>query len=756
MKTKNQPPLSKHLTLLRVVLFLQLALPGAYAAYPDLILSNNPVAYYRLEETSGATAADSSVYGVDAAYTYNSALTFPQLGLPGITTNSILFNGGGFSTDVGSVSIPASSLITPPGEFATNGAPFSCELWVQPTLQPATFSVPLEVAQYPKGWNFYVSGADGGATSYFYLNMPTILFQSRLDFPIVFQRWYHLAVTFDGTSARFYVNGVGSGPYNVPNYAPAIGSSAHVGSGPGVGWTAFLGGVDEVAFYTNVLSPADILAHYQLGTNSFRAVPTPPGFLQQPASRTNFSGTTATFSVAANGTQPLSYQWKRGVTPITGATNNSYSFTATYPADDGATFSVTVTNSVGSTNSAVATLTVLTDLNILHEPFSITRTVGSKAAFRVVANGAVPISYQWFKVAGVTNAIPGATSDTLWLSNIQPGDDQSQYYAQLTNPFTVTNGAPATLTVQARAVNVPITGYARGVVADDPVAYWRLDEPDASGTATDAVGSFDGSYQVNSGTFTYGSTNGIPNETNRAVRITGGAVVSIPYALELNPHATWTVEAWVRPDSNGADFRTVLSSIYNFNFSTSLYGWIIYQHPASAFTLSIYNGSGGPGFFGSDFGNIPLNLGSWYHLVLVNNGTTIQLYVNSVAGSANTTVAGSGFKPNGINGDPALQAGAEVLGQRNDVAFLPFDGGIDDVAFYNYALSANQIRLHYLNNIKLNITKSGSNVVLTWPFGTLQSAPAVGGTYTNVIGATSPLTNAASATEKYYRVQIQP
>jgi hypothetical protein len=415
-----------------------------------------------------------------------------------------------------------------------------------------------------------------------------------------------------------------------------------------------------------------------------------------------------------------------------------------------------VTNSVGSTNSAVATLTVLTDLNILHEPFSITRTVGSKAAFRVVANGAVPISYQWFKVAGVTNAIPGATSDTLWLSNIQPGDDQSQYYAQLTNPFTVTNGAPATLTVQARAVNVPITGYARGVVADDPVAYWRLDEPDASGTATDAVGSFDGSYQVNSGTFTYGSTNGIPNETNRAVRITGGAVVSIPYALELNPHATWTVEAWVRPDSNGADFRTVLSSIYNFNFSTSLYGWIIYQHPASAFTLSIYNGSGGPGFFGSDFGNIPLNLGSWYHLVLVNNGTTIQLYVNSVAGSANTTVAGSGFKPNGINGDPALQAGAEVLGQRNDVAFLPFDGGIDDVAFYNYALSANQIRLHYLNNIKLNITKSGSNVVLTWPFGTLQSAPAVGGTYTNVIGATSPLTNAASATEKYYRVQIQP
>ena len=728
------------------------------AAYPDMILTNNPAAYYRLEETSGTTAADASVNAVAAAYTYNSGLTSPQLGLPGITTNSILFNGGGFSSDVGYVSIPASALITPVAADGTNGAPFSCELWVQPTTQPATFSVPIEMAQFPKGWNIYVSGADSGATSYFYLNMPNgVLFQGEPDLPINFLRWYHLVVTFNGTNALFYINSVAHGPYVVPNYVPAIGSSAHVGSGQGVGWTAFIGGVDEVAFYTNVLTPAQILTHYQVGTNSFRAVPTPPSFLQQPASRTNFSGTTASFSAVANGTLPLSYQWKRGAATIPDATNSSYSFTCSYPADNAATFSVTVTNSAGSTNSQVATLTLLTNLNLLYNPFSITRNVGSKAAFRVVANGAVPISYQWYKVAGgTTNLIPGATSDTLWLSNVQLADGGSEYFARLTNPFTSTESASATLSVQARAVNVPITGYARVVAADDPVAYWRLDEPDGSGTATDAVGSFDGAYQANAGAFTYGATNGISNETNKALRLTGGAVVSIPYALELNPHATWTAEAWVRPDSNGADFRTVFSSIYNFNFSTALYGWIVYQHPASAWTLSIFNGTGGPGFFGSDFANIPLNLGSWYHLVLVNDGTTIGLYVNSVLGSAQTTVAGSGFKPNGINGDPGVQAGAEVLGQRNDNAFLAFDGGVDDVAFYNYALSPGQIRLHYLNNIKLIITKSGNNVVLTWPFGALQSAPAVSGTYTNVPGATSPLTNAPGASQKYYRVQILP
>jgi len=44
------------------------------------------------------------------------------------------------------------------------------------------------------------------------------------------------------------------------------------------------------------------------------------------------------------------------------------------------------------------------DLNILNNPFGpITRDVGSKAAFRVVANGASPIGYQWF---GITEPGP--------------------------------------------------------------------------------------------------------------------------------------------------------------------------------------------------------------------------------------------------------------------------------------------------------------------------------------------------------------
>jgi regulation of enolase protein 1 (concanavalin A-like superfamily) len=85
---------------------------------------------------------------------------------------------------------------------------------------------------------------------------------------------------------------------------------------------------------------------------------TPPVITSQPISRTVIAGQTATFSVVASGTAPLTYQWqKRGVN-ISGATGASYTTPATTIADSGAAFRVLISNSVGSVTSAGATLTV--------------------------------------------------------------------------------------------------------------------------------------------------------------------------------------------------------------------------------------------------------------------------------------------------------------------------------------------------------------------------------------------------------------
>src|SRR5208283_333298 len=83
-----------------------------------------------------------------------------------------------------------------------------------------------------------------------------------------------------------------------------------------------------------------------------------PTITAQPANQTVTAGQTATFAVAATGTAPLSYQWKKNGANISGATSSSYTTPATTTGDNGSTFQVVVSNGTGSTPSSTVILTV--------------------------------------------------------------------------------------------------------------------------------------------------------------------------------------------------------------------------------------------------------------------------------------------------------------------------------------------------------------------------------------------------------------
>lgn len=85
---------------------------------------------------------------------------------------------------------------------------------------------------------------------------------------------------------------------------------------------------------------------------------TAPSITTPPGDKTVLVGQTATFSVTASGTGPLSFQWQKNGANIGGAMSAAYTTPATTSADNGATFRVVVTNSAGSVTSAAATLTV--------------------------------------------------------------------------------------------------------------------------------------------------------------------------------------------------------------------------------------------------------------------------------------------------------------------------------------------------------------------------------------------------------------
>ena len=93
-------------------------------------------------------------------------------------------------------------------------------------------------------------------------------------------------------------------------------------------------------------------------TLTVTASPVGPSITTQPANQTVTAGQTATFSVVAAGTSPLTYQWQKNNANISGATSASYTTPATVSGDNGATFRVIVTNPLTNITSNSATLTV--------------------------------------------------------------------------------------------------------------------------------------------------------------------------------------------------------------------------------------------------------------------------------------------------------------------------------------------------------------------------------------------------------------
>jgi hypothetical protein len=80
--------------------------------------------------------------------------------------------------------------------------------------------------------------------------------------------------------------------------------------------------------------------------------------VSQPASVTVTVGQTATFSVTASGTGPLTYQWFQNGTAIPGATGSTYAIPDAGMSQSGTTYTVVVSNGQGSAKGGPATLTV--------------------------------------------------------------------------------------------------------------------------------------------------------------------------------------------------------------------------------------------------------------------------------------------------------------------------------------------------------------------------------------------------------------
>jgi len=258
--------------------------------------------------------------------------------------------------------------------------------------------------------------------------------------------------------------------------------------------SVLLGATNAELVFSNV-TVGDAGDYFVVVTNPFGAVTSEvaqltvvrqPKVLDPPSEQniTITNGSSITFSVLAEGTPPLFYQWLFEDSPLADATNSTLTLSNVTFSQSGR-YSVLVSNPHGSTVSNVAVLTVVSPPIITQQPQNQTVLESATVTFNVTAIGTLPLAYQWY--FNETNAIADATNATLVLSGVTP-NQAGGYSVIVTNPYGASSSTEAELHVlQSNAVPVvllaqPTNGSSYAIHQVPIVIEASASDPDGSVT----------------------------------------------------------------------------------------------------------------------------------------------------------------------------------------------------------------------------------------------------------------------------------
>ncbi len=215
---------------------------------------------------------------------------------------------------------------------------------------------------------------------------------------------------------------------------------------------------DNGARFTVVVSNAYGSVTSVAAVLNVNTVPQPPLILGQPQARSIAVGASASFEVQAQsqgGT--LNYQWRRNGAAIAGATATRYTTPAVVLADNGASFSVVVSSSNGTSvtsDSALLTVSAPVPLAITVQPQDASVGVAQSASFSVTAiGGSAGYTYQWRRNG---SAITGASAVSYTTPATLLADSGTGYSVVVSSGSDSVTSSVATLTVTAP---VSASGY---------------------------------------------------------------------------------------------------------------------------------------------------------------------------------------------------------------------------------------------------------------------------------------------------------
>ncbi len=275
--------------------------------YQDVIFADNPIGYWRLNESAGPTAYDISGHNHNGTYT-GGGFTFSQTNA--LTTDSssaTLFNG-------------TSSHVVIPGhvDFQVNNL-VTISMWIRPTTLALRRPLYSNRAVAGVGDFNFEAGVGNGGTARLNLVTPGVWNAETFNGALATGTWQHVAYTRNGAvlgNQRLYINGVSQplGAEAMVAFSNNLNNQL-IGFDP-VAANYFSGVIAEVAVFNFALGPDRILAQYQAGLGMFG------GICYSTSAFTNnqwkllgglFDGTTASFFV--NGAQECTVSAPPVLTP---------------------------------------------------------------------------------------------------------------------------------------------------------------------------------------------------------------------------------------------------------------------------------------------------------------------------------------------------------------------------------------------------------------------------------------------------------
>jgi len=298
--------LSNHSTLRTLLALPVLLTQLAHADYQTTILSDGPKAYYRLNDDTSRSRINKNSGSLGAAGNATNDLAGVVHPFPGALVGD--GNRSVFFDTSTRTEIPFNPALNPP-----NSQPFTLEAWLYPSSDQSVGGMSPLANRYtqgadrqgwvffqrkpnaaysegePVGWNCRMYRGSGGNSG---LDVTSLV-------PFEVGKWQHVVVVYDpvqvtNATLTIYINGVaantniwtGGADGATPGYAPCTGDhdpSEAVNGQPALAignynnanssLNPWFGAADEFAFYSTKLTSAQILAHYQNGTNAARAIP---------------------------------------------------------------------------------------------------------------------------------------------------------------------------------------------------------------------------------------------------------------------------------------------------------------------------------------------------------------------------------------------------------------------------------------------------------------------------------------------------